>query len=292
MPLHAFSRLRNVAVPLVAAMFLVGCGNGGDAGDTAVDSAAGNATASSRMPRSAELNRAVDAETLPYAEVGEELVYGHFAFPSDMIEPLPAIILLHDWWGLNDDMRAAASRLAAEGYMVLAVDLYSGESVDHIEDARRKMISVLENPDDVEANLNQALDFVQGVGAPSVATLGWGLGGTWSLSSTMLFADRVDAAVVFYGQLVDDTDQLEAIQAPILSFYGAGDRVIRADSVRDFESTMRGLRKELTVKFYDDAGHAFADPARPNNFRPELAEDAWNRTVAFLQANLALTDES
>ena len=87
--------------------------------------------------------RAVVAETLPYAEVNDELVYGYFVFPADMVEPLPALLVLHEWWGLNDGIRAMADRLAAEGYIVLAVDLFGGESAISPSDARALMLSVV-----------------------------------------------------------------------------------------------------------------------------------------------------
>ena len=238
-----------------------------------------------------DAERPVDAETLPYAEVDEELVYGHFAFPSDMIEPLPAIIVVHDWWGLNDDTRNAASRLAAQGYMVLAVDLYGGETVDRLQAARAKMISVVENPDVVESNLRQALDFVGVAGAPKKATLGWGFGGSWALNSTMLFPRQIDAAVVFYGQVSNDEEKLRAVDAPILGLFGARDRGIKIETVREFEAAMQRLRKPLTLEVYQNAGHAFADPAR-NNYIADVAEDAWQKTIDFLSANLASEDES
>ena len=90
--------------------------------------------------------RAVVAERLPYAEVNNELVYGHFVFPADMVEPLPGLIVIHEWWGLNDGVRSMADRLAAEGYVVLAVDLFGGKSTKSPGDARRQMLSVVENP--------------------------------------------------------------------------------------------------------------------------------------------------
>lgn len=294
--------LRRVAFLALFGLILgtASCGDGQP--EPSADPAASDATAagntigaSSDRQESATgeavAERPVDAETLPYAEVDEELVYGHFAFPSDMIEPLPAIIVVHDWWGLNDDTRSAASRLAAQGYMVLAVDLYGGETVDRLQEARRKMISVVENPDVVESNLRQALDFVGVAGAPKKATLGWGFGGSWAFNSTMLFPQQIDAAVVFYGQVSNDEDKLRAVNAPILGLFGARDRGITIETVREFEAAMQRLRKPLILEVYRNAGHAFADPAR-DNYIADVAEDAWQKTIDFLAANLASGDES
>lgn len=295
MELPAYPARRTLA--LLAAGMLVFAGCSAERGDDA-DATASAPAAATQQSRDATadgeqstVERPVDAETLPYAEVGEELVYGHFAFPSDMIEPLPAIIIVHDWWGLNDDIRAAASRLAAQGYMVLAVDLYGGETVDSVEQARAKMIAVVENPNAVESNLSQALDFVGIAGAPRKAALGWGFGGSWALNSAIMFPDEIDAAVMYYGQVSDDESRLQTIDAPILGFFGAKDRGIKIETVRAFEQAMQRLRKPLTVQIYPEVGHAFADPAR-SNYSPHIAEAAWKRTIEFLALNLAAADDA
>jgi len=121
--------------------------------------------------------RPVVSERLAYADVGNKLVYGHFAFPADMIEPLPAVIVIHEWWGLNDNVRAMADRLAGEGYIVFAVDLYGGEVADSAAGARQLMLSVVENPDQASENIRKAYDFVSTTaGAPRVGSLGWCFG--------------------------------------------------------------------------------------------------------------------
>ena len=235
--------------------------------------------------------RPVDSETLAYAEVEDQLVYGYFAFPSDMIEPLPAVIAIHDWWGINDDTRAAADRLASEGYMVLVVDLYYGEVAQDPNDARTRMISVVENPINVEENIRQALDFVGLAGAPGIATLGWGFGGGWSLSSAMLFPNQIDAAVVYYGQVTNDEDKLRGLQAPVLGLFGARDRSVTTDSVQAFEQAMQRIRFPHVVHTYPDAGQGFADPAR-GTYNEVTTNDAWRRTFEFLEANLKVDEES
>ena len=234
-----------------------------------------------------EPQREVTAERLAYAEVDDEVVYGHFAFPSDMIEPLPAVIMIHEWWGLNDNIRAMAERLAAEGYIVLAVDLFGGEAATTPEAARQLMLRAVENSDSVRSNLEQAYAFVtETAGAPRVASLGWCFGGGWSLNTALLFPEELDAAVIYYGQVTDDEERLASLEVPILGLFGSEDRGIKLESVRRFEETLERLRKDYEIKVYDGAGHAFANPSG-NNFNAGYAEDAWARTLEFLREHLA-----
>jgi carboxymethylenebutenolidase len=226
------------------------------------------------------------AERLAYAEVDDELVYGHFAFPSDMIEPLPAIIMIHEWWGLNDNIRAMAERLAAEGYIVLAVDLFGGKSATDPESARELMLRAVENRDLVTSNIRQAYTFLTATaGAPRVASLGWCFGGGWSLNTALLFPTDLDAAVIYYGQVTDDEEKLSPLEVPILGLFGSEDRGIKVESVRRFEEALERLGKHHEIHIYEGAGHAFANPSG-NNFNARYAENAWNRTLGFLGTHL------
>jgi len=232
--------------------------------------------------------RAVVSERLPYGEVDDELVYGHFVFPFDMLEPLPAIIVIHEWWGLNDNVRAMADRLAGEGYIVLAVDLYGGETATTPQEARENMMSVVENPASATENIRKAYEFVSATaGAPRVGSLGWCFGGGWSLNSAMILGDDLDAAVVYYGQVTDDEDKLSAITAPMIGFFGAADRGITVESVQKFESAMERLRKNHEVHIYPGADHAFANPTG-NAYNAAAADDAWQKTLEFLDLHLSV----
>ena len=137
-----------------------------------------------------EPTRDVTGERMAYAEVENEIVYGYFAYPSDMVEPLPAIIMIHEWWGLNDNVRAMAERLAGEGYIVLAIDMFGGEKASSPEAARQLMLQVVENPQSASANIEQAYAFVNDIaGAPRIASLGWCFGGGWSLNTAVRYLD-------------------------------------------------------------------------------------------------------
>ena len=225
--------------------------------------------------------------------MNDELVYGHFVFPSDMIEPLPAVIMIHEWWGLNDNIRAMADRLAGEGYIVLAVDLYSGQIAENAEAARQQMLSVVEQPDFASDNIRQAYAFLDDIaGAPSIGSLGWCFGGGWSLNTAILFPEDLDAAVIYYGQVTDDVNRLLPLSVPILGLFGAEDTGIPVASVEAFEAALQRLRKDHDIQIYPGVGHAFANPTG-DNYSAEVADDAWKRTLEFLGKNLVeSTDET
>ncbi len=230
--------------------------------------------------------RDVVAETLPYAEVGEQLVYGHFVFPADMVDPLPGLIVVHEWWGLNDGVRAMADRLAGEGYIVLAVDLFGGKTAERPSEARQLMQEALENPQSANANLRQAYDFIRDTGgAPRIGSLGWCFGGAWALNAALLMPDELDAAVIYYGQVVVDEERLAPLEAPVLGLFAEEDRGIPVESVRAFQQALENLGKIHEIEIYPGVGHAFANPSG-NNYDAETAALAWERTLAFLEYHL------
>lgn len=228
---------------------------------------------------------------MPYAEIGDELVYGYFTAPSDVFEPLPAIIVIHEWWGLNDNVRAMADRLAGEGYMVLAVDLYNGLTAESPSGARALMLGVVEDPELANENIRAAYEFLTTAGAPRIGSLGWCFGGGWSLNTARLFPDELDATVIYYGQVTGDDEKLRPISAPILGLFGAEDTGITVESVEAFRASLERLRKEFEVHIYPGVGHAFGNPTG-TNYDAEAATDAWVRTLDFLNRHLASDEGS
>ena len=227
---------------------------------------------------------------MPYAEIGDQLVYGYFVAPSDVFEPLPAIIVIHEWWGLNDNVRAMADRLAGEGYMVLAVDLYGGETAESPAGARALTLEVVEDPNSANENIRAAYEFLTIAGAPRIGSLGWCFGGGWSLNTAQLFPDELDAAVIYYGQVTDDDEKLRPISAPILGLFGAEDTGIKVESVESFRASLERLRKNHEIRIYPGVGHAFANPTG-TNYNAEAATDAWARTLEFLGRHLVTGEE-
>jgi carboxymethylenebutenolidase len=228
----------------------------------------------------------VRSEEVVYGTVDGAAVTGYVVRPADVGGPLPGVIVIHEWWGLNDNVRSMAGRLAAEGFEVLAVDLYGGRSASTPDEARALMERVSERPEPARDNLRQAAAWFRDRGVPSIGSLGWCFGGGWSLQTAVDLGDELDGAVVYYGFVETDPEALRSLTAPVLAFFGGQDRGIPLDRVRAFEAALEALAKDAEVIVYPEAGHAFANPSG-RNWEPAAADDSWQRAVAFLHEVLA-----
>ncbi len=207
------------------------------------------------------------------------------AAPRPAARPLPALVVIHEWWGLNDNIRDVTRRLAGEGYTALAVDLYGGQAADNPDAAHKLAGGVMANPVPAAANLHQAVEYLRAAGAPRIGVVGWCFGGGWSLQTALDPADHVDAAVMYYGAPEKDATRLARLQAPLLGLFGADDKSIPADAIHAMEATLEQQGKNVEMHIYDGAGHAFANPSGAN-YRPAAAADAWQRTVTFFKQYL------
>ena len=230
----------------------------------------------------------VATETVEYVTIDDRPVRGYYAHPKDMSEPLPGILAIHEWWGLNENIEAMARRLAGEGYQVLAVDLYNGQIAETPERASQLVKQVAENPFGAEANISKAYNFLtEAKNAPQIASIGWCFGGSWSLETALLFPQELDAAVIYYGGQVGEktAEDLNVLEMPILGIFGAEDTSIPLETVKELESILTELDKTAEIVVYEDAGHAFANPSG-QNYVPEAAKQAWDKTIEFLNQNL------
>lgn len=228
----------------------------------------------------------VTGEEVVYAEVGGKPVRGFLAKPAAAQGPLPGILVIQEWWGLNDNIRQMAKRLAGEGYTALAVDLYDGQVASDPQQAQKLMQAVLQNRAAGEENLRQAYAYLETKqNAPKIGVIGWCFGGGWSLATALLLPDKIDAAVIYYGHLETDKAKLGELRMPVLAFFGGKDKSLPVATVRQFETAMKELGKPVEVHVYDDADHAFANPSG-GNYKPEAAQDAWQRTTAFFAQHL------
>jgi len=216
---------------------------------------------------------------------GDETVNGMLFTPSGN-GPFPAIVVIHEWWGLNDWVKEQASKLADQGYVTLAVDLYRGKVATTSDEAHEVMRGLPQ--DRADRDLLAAADYLrslQNVDPKRVGSIGWCMGGGYSLD--LALADpRLAATVINYGHLATSVDSMKKIHASILGIFGGQDRGIPVDDVGNFEKQMKQLGKPIEVVIFPDAGHGFENPNNKTSYRADDAAEAWKKTVAFLQRTL------
>ncbi len=227
---------------------------------------------------------AADAKSVSYKS-GDETVQAILYTPVGK-GPFPAIIVIHEYRGLNDWVKEQASKLADQGYEALAIDLYRGKVATTPDMAHEIMRGVPE--DRAKRDLHAAFEFLQAqpnVKKSRIGAIGWCMGGGYSLD-VALQEPALAADVINYGHLATDPSALEKINAPILGLFGGQDQGITPDDVHKFEAAMKKMGKKIDIKIYDDAGHAFENPNNKTGYRAGDAADAWKRTLDFLATNL------
>ena len=227
---------------------------------------------------------AADGKSVAYKS-GDESVTGTLYTPAGK-GPFPALIVIHEWWGLNDWVKEQASKFADQGYVALAVDLYRGKVADTPDLAHELMRGVPE--DRAARDLRAAFDYLAAqpnVRKDRIGSVGWCMGGGYSLNVALL-EPTLAAAVINYGHLATEPSELKKINAPILGSFGGQDRGIPADDVKKFQQALTQLGKKNEIKIYPDAGHAFENPNNKQGYRPDDAADAWKRTLDFLANTL------
>jgi carboxymethylenebutenolidase len=216
---------------------------------------------------------------------GDETVKGILYTPEGK-GAFPAIIVIHEWWGLNDWVKEQASKLADQGYVALAIDLYRGKVATTPDQAHEIMRGVPE--DRAKRDLHAAFEFLQSqpnVRKDRIASIGWCMGGGYSLD-VALQEPTLRATVINYGHLATDPESLKKIDAAILGNFGGKDQGIPPEDVKKFEQTLKQDGKKVDIKIYPDAGHAFENPNNKSGYREADAADAWQRTVNFLSNTL------
>jgi carboxymethylenebutenolidase len=222
----------------------------------------------------------------------DEEIKGFLAEPEGK-GPFPAVVVIQEWWGLNDWIKENVKRLAGQGYVALAPDLYRGKVTDDRAVAGQLLkglprdralrdlkaaVGVLANRSDVKKD--------------RIGAIGWCMGGGYALQLA-LNDPRIHAMAMCYGAVVTDPDQLKPLDAAVLGIFGADDKGISANSVREFEAALKKAgKKNEHIEIYSKAGHGFMRPAngpgKPNpEYRETQAKDAWKRIDAFFAKELA-----
>jgi carboxymethylenebutenolidase len=208
----------------------------------------------------------------------------YLSLPPNQKAPYPGIIVIHEWWGLNNHIQHYSDRLAAEGYAALAVDLYGGKIATSPDTA----LAYVKAVDPAAAlRIMQAADLFltqdTRVRAPKRGAIGWCFGGGMALQLALKAPD-LSAVVMYYGQPVMDPAELKAIKAPLLGIFGNLDGSIPPKTVNEFEKALKDAGVKHEILRYD-AEHAFANPSNPHYDLVHAAE-AWERVRSFLAREL------
>ena len=200
---------------------------------------------------------------------------------------LPAVVMIHEWWGLNENIKDMAESLAREGYVVLAVDLYKGQVANTTDLAQLLVGKARENPSEATNNLQHAIRYLaslDNVNSSKIASLGWCFGGGQSLQLALNTEPEypLAATIIYYGNLVSDPESISKIKWPVLGIFGDQDQSISVDSVKQFEEALNAKGIPNQIHIYKGVGHAFANPSG-DNYAPQETQDAWEKTVSFLK---------
>jgi carboxymethylenebutenolidase len=209
-----------------------------------------------------------------------DAVFAALARPA--AKQAPGLVMIHEWWGLNREMEVLAEAYAAQGYLALAIDMFHGKTTDHPDEAMKLMNAM--SADHAHEVLALWIELLRQheSGNSQVGTLGYCLGGAWSLNASI--AQPVDATVVYHGKVEKKASELAALKGPVLGHFALKETYVTPESARGFAEEMRVAGRALSIHFYD-AGHAFARPNGPNYHKPS-ADLAWARTLEFLKKHL------
>jgi carboxymethylenebutenolidase len=221
---------------------------------------------------------------------GSDTVHGIVYTPAGK-GPFPGIIVIHEWWGLNDWVKEQASKLADQGYVTLAIDLYRGKVATTPNEAHEFMGGVPQ--DRAKRDLQAAFNFVQSqsnVKKDRIGAIGWCMGGGYALQLAIdqpsLRADAINYGVYDYASLAKNTEEIKKINASILGLFGAQDRGIPTNDLKAFVDAMAKQGKKADFSIYPDAGHAFENPNNKDGYRPKDTQSAWKRIVIFFSDTL------
>lgn len=222
-----------------------------------------------------------------YGTLDDEKLSGYLALPLKGTDH-PAILLVHEWWGLNDDIKRKADEFAERGYVALAVDMYGGKSTTDPAVARKLAGAVRADMDPAFANLKAAIAFLkkqEHVDSERLASIGWCFGGGWSyqIAKNNL---GVKASVIYYG-FFNPEDDLKKMRAEIMGHFADKDRAIKIDNVKAFQAKLKTLGGNHEIYIYPNTTHGFASrPGANPKYDEAAAKLAQERTLGFLKKHL------
>ncbi|TLX91022.1 MAG: dienelactone hydrolase family protein [Thaumarchaeota archaeon] len=216
---------------------------------------------------------------------------GYLVYPvssNDTVgKKLPAVVMIHEWWGVNENIKNMANLLAKQGFVVLAADLYKGEVANNPERAMELVQIARNNQNNSINNLQSAVKYLSllpNVDSSKIASLGWCFGGGQSLQLALNSQEHpLAATILYYGTpLVTDKALLSKIKWPVLGIFGDKDQAIPVKEINQFGTSLNQSGITNNIHIYKGLGHAFANPSG-DNYAPKETEDAWQKTLSFLK---------
>ena len=218
---------------------------------------------------------------------GEDQVEAYLSRPAGT--PEGVVVVVQEWWGLNDWLINVTDRFAERGYIAIAPNLYRMPAVTDPEKAHELMRGLQE--DRAVGDLRSAVEYVNGLRGDDplpAAIVGFCMGGRLSLMAS-LDKGPFDATVVCYGRPETSSERLATLPGPLLGIFGADDQGIQEDQIGEFEAGLQASGREFDVVVYDNAGHAFLNDTQPS-YAPDAAREAWQRIDKFLIQSLYSVD--
>ncbi|HET6911222.1 MAG TPA: dienelactone hydrolase family protein [Mycobacteriales bacterium] len=228
-------------------------------------------------------------ETVEFPSNGDT-ASGYLAVPASGTGP--GLLVIQEWWGLVPQIKHTADRLAGEGFVALAPDLYRGDYAEHTEMDKANELMQSLPPDRAARDMAGAIDFLLGrdeVSGSQVGVIGFCMGGMLTLMIAALQGDKVGAAAPFYGAPIGDmAPDWSGLTAKVQGHFAEKDDFFSPGPVQELEKQLKGMGKDVDFTIYPSTGHAFANEEDPlGNYDAEAAKLAWDRAVGFLKTNLS-----
>ena len=228
----------------------------------------------------------VETSTVSF-QGGSGQIKGFLAKPEGA-GPFPAIVVVHEWWGLSDWVKENATRLAGEGYVALAVDLYNGKATQDPGEAHELMRAL--DPNEGLADLKGGVAYLESQAfvdkGKKIGAIGWCMGGMYSRLIAQ-GSSAIGPTVICYGSVATEPNQVaKLVGKPVLGIFGATDRGIPAEKVKQFEAALKaGGDKNVTIRLFEGAGHGFMRPGGPQ-YHEASAKQAWTLIDRFFADHL------
>lgn len=264
--------MKNLLVILLSSIVFISCNSKNDVEKT-------NKKIADEIAFQRELEKGVKYTS------GRDSVSAYFSLPPGE-GPFPALIVIHESWGLNDWIRTNADAFANKGFAALAVDLYRGKSTTKTNEASELMLGL--KPDLVIKDLQAAYSYLQDhpkVDKNRMGVVGWNMGSGYALQAAMSLP-KLKAAVMNYGNVIPEASKIRKVGCPLLGIFGETDRGIAVTDVQNFQKALDDAKKENKIIIYRNVGHAFMNPNNKEGYNQEITERAWREIYAFLEKYL------